>query len=171
MKISIRNGGVAGIVAGFSYLIQAIMGLIRPQTEVFSGISDYVLEAAFVIALAATIPGLMGLHSFARDRYGKAGMAGFWLTILGTALMAISAVATLFAGQNSLGPAFLGGMLLAFLGYITLGIMTLRTKSLPLLGGLALILGFPLSVLLNTFSGGIIFGLAWLGVGYYLMKQ
>ncbi|MBL8062077.1 MAG: hypothetical protein JNK32_03590 [Anaerolineales bacterium] len=171
MKISIRNGGIAGIVAGLGYIVQAIMGLIKPQTEVFSGTSDYILEVVFIVALAATIAALMGLHTFAQSRYGKAGMVGFWLAIIGTGLITISAMATLFAGQNSLGPVFLGGMLLSLIGYIVLGITTLRSKSLPLWGGLALIFGFPLSVFLSAFGGGILFGLAWLGVGYYLMKQ
>ncbi len=171
MKFSTRNGGIAGIVAGLGYVIQAIMGLIKPQTEVFSGTSDYVLEAIFVVALIATILSLMGLNAFAKGQYGKAGMTGFWLGVVGTGLMAVSAIATLFAGQNSLGVAFLGGMLFAFLGYVLLGITTLRAKILPLWGGLALIFGFPLSVLLNTLGGGILFGLAWMGVGYFLSKQ
>jgi hypothetical protein len=168
MKVSARNGGFAGIVAGAGYLIQSVMGLIRPQSEVFSGTSDYILEVVFIIALAATIPGLIGLHTFARDRYGKAGTAGFGMAVTGTALMAISALATLFAGQNSLGSAFLVGMLLALVGYIVLGIMVLRGKVLPAWGGLALILGFPISIFLSALGGGILLGLAWLAVGYYL---
>jgi hypothetical protein len=157
-------------VAGLGYLVQAIMGLIKPQTEVFSGASDYILEVVFIIALIATIFALMGLHSLMTSRYGRAGTLGFWLALAGTALMAVSAVATLFAGQNSLGIAFLGGMLLAFIGYVILGISILRAQALPLLGGLALIFGFPLSVFLSTLGGGILFGLAWLIVGYLLLK-
>jgi hypothetical protein len=171
MKTSTRSGGIAGIVAGSGYLVQALMGLIKPQTEVFSGTSDYILEVVFVIALIATIFALMGLHSFMENRYGKTGALGYWLTLTGTALMGISAVATLLAGQNSLGLFFLGGLLLALIGYAVLGIMILRAKAFPLPGGLALIFGFPLSMFLNTVGGGILFGLAWLLVGYYLLKQ
>ena len=171
MNVSTRNGGIAGIVAGLGYLIQAVMGLIKPQTEIFSGTSDYVLEVVFIIALVATVFSLMGLHSFAHNRYGKVGMVGFWLAVLGSGLMTISAIVTLFAGKNSLGVAFLGGALLSLIGYIILGIMTLRGKVIPLWGGLALILGFPLSVFLSMFGGGILFGLAWLGVGYFLSRQ
>lgn len=171
MQTTTRNGAMAGIIAGLGYLIQSVIGLIKPQTEVFSGTSDYVLEVVFIIALLATLFALMGLHTFAQSRYGRAGTIGFWLALAGTFLMLVSAAATLAAGRNSLGPAFLGGMLLSVIGYFTLGITTLRAKILPLWGGLALIFGFPLSVFLNTLGGGILFGLAWLGVGYYLMKQ
>jgi hypothetical protein len=171
MRVSTRNTGIAGIVAGLGYIVQAVMGLIKPQTEVFSGTSDYVLEAVFIIALVATIFGLIGLHSFAQNRYGRAGLVGFWLAVIGTGLMTVSAIATLFAGANSLGYAFLSGVLLTLIGYIILGIMTLRGKVLPLWGGLALILGFPLSVFLSMFGGGVLLGLAWLGVGYFLSKQ
>jgi hypothetical protein len=170
MNVSTRSGGIAGIVAGLGYLVQAIMGLIKPQTEVFSGTSDYILEVVFIIALVATVFALMGLHSFLKDRYGKAGTVGFWLALTGTVLMCLSAIATLLAGQNSLGIAFLGGMLLALIGYVVLGITVLRVKTLPLLGGLALITGFPLSVLLSALGGGILFGLTWLIVGYLLLR-
>ena len=169
MNISTRNGAMAGIVAGLGYVIQGIIGLIKPQTEVFSGLSDYILEAVFVIALVATIFALLGLHRFAQTRYGIAGALGFWLATVGTGLMAISAVVTLFAGQNALGPAFLGGLLLALIGYVILGITTLRAKVLPLWGALALLFGFPISIFLSTFGGGILFGLAWLAVGYWML--
>ena len=181
MKVSARNGGIAGIVAGFGYLVQAIMGLmmglIKPQSEVFSGASDDILEVIFVITLIATIFGLMGLHSFAQNRYGRAGTIGFWLAILGASLMTISTIAAVFAGENSpgfafFGSAFLGGMLFTLIGYIILGMMALRRKVLPVWGGLALLLlGFPLSVFLRGPIDKILFGLAWLGVGYLLSKQ
>ena len=171
MKISSRAGGIAGIVAGLGYVVQAIMGLIRPQTEVFSSTSDYLLEVIFIVALVSTLIALIGLHSFMQNRYGDAGPIGFWLASVGTALMVFSAVLTFLAGQNSLGPVFLGGILLALLGYIILGITALRTRTLPLLGGLALIFGFPLSIFLSTLGGGILFGLTWLGIGYLLGKE
>jgi hypothetical protein len=171
MNVSSRTGGIAGIMAGLGYLVQAVMGLIQPQTEVFSGTWDIVLEVVFIIALIATIPALLGLHSLMQSRYGKPGTLGFWLTLIGTILMAVSAIATLIALQNALGPVFLAGMLLALLGYIVLGITIVRAKALPLVGGLLLIVGFPLSLFLNTLGGGILFGLAWLGVGYLLLKR
>lgn len=171
MNISTRTGARAAVLAGIAYLIESIIGVIKPQSEVFAGMSDYVLEAVFIIALVSTVFALMGLHTFAQDRYGKAGTVGFWLTVIGTGLTTISAVVTLFAGQNSLGAAFLGGVLLAFIGYIILGITTLRSKILPLWGGLALTCGFPVSVLLSNFGGGILLGLAWLTVGYFLLNE
>jgi hypothetical protein len=171
MKMSARNSAIAGFVAGLGYVVQAIIGLIKPQTEVFSGSSDYVLEAVFIVALLSTVLALLGLHSLKGGLYGKAGAVGMWLAVIGTGLLAISAVVTLFAGRNSLGPAFLGGTLLALVGYIVLGVSILRAKALPLWGGLALMLGFPLSLALSAFGGGIVFGLAWLVVGYLLLKQ
>ena len=49
-----RSGGIAGIVAGAAYIVQAVMGLVKPQAEVFSSTSDTVIEVVFIIALAAT---------------------------------------------------------------------------------------------------------------------
>ena len=79
MKVSPRTAGIAGLVAGFTYLLQALMGL---QTDIFSGASDFVLEAVFIIPLLAAIFALIGLHSFAQNRYRKSGGIGFWLAIL-----------------------------------------------------------------------------------------
>ena len=171
MNISARSTGLLGIVAGLAYLIETIIGLIKPQSEVISGDSDYVLEAIFIIALIATIFALIGLNSLAQSHNSRIWVAGFWLTVIGTGLTAVSAIATLFAGRNSLGIAFLGGVLLSLIGYILLGMSILRAKILPAWVGLALVMGFLLSLVLSNFGGGILFGLAWLSVGYLLSKQ
>ena len=175
MKVSTRNGGIAGIVAGLGYLVQAVI-VLMPHKEVFSGTLVYVLEVVVMIALLATIFGLMGLHSLAQNHYGKPGTIGFWLAAIGTGLMTIGAIAAPLAGENSpgfdvLGSIFLGGVWFTLIGYIVLGIMAWRGKVLPLWVGLALILGFPLSMFLSPLGGGILFGLAWLGAGYFLSKQ
>jgi hypothetical protein len=171
MNTSTRNGGIAGLVAGLGYIVQAILGLIRPQTEVFSSTSDYILEVVFIIALICTLIALIGLRGFLGNRAGTVGTLGFWLTPAGTILMTISAMATLLAGQNSLGLAFLGGMLLAIVGYPLLGVAFLRTETFPRLYAAALIAAFPLSVFLSTRGGGVLFGLAWLATGYSLLRK
>lgn len=171
MNVSTRNGALAGILAGLAYLIESVMGVVRPQPEVFASTSDYILEAIFIVALLATVLALVGLHGFAAGRDARLGTVGFWLTAIGTSLLALSAIATLLAGQNSLGLAFLGGLLLNFVGYILLGIAALRAKVLPAWMALGLCVGFPLSVLLSSFGGGILLGLAWLVVGYFLLRQ
>lgn len=166
MTIKNRNTVIAAVASGLGYIVQSVMGLIKPQTETFSGTSDYVLEVVFIIALLATIFALMGLHSHAQSRYGRAGAIGFWSALAGTFFILISASATLAAGQNSLGVFFLIGLLLSFLGFILLGVSASSAKVLPTWAGLALIIGFPLSVILNTLGGGILYGLTWLGIGY-----
>ena len=171
MKISTRNGAIAGITAGLGYLVQAAIIGLMPQTEVFAGTLVYVVEVVVILALVATIFSLMGLHSFAQNHYGRPGTIGFWLAVIGTGLMTISTTAALFAGETSPGFALLGGVLLTLIGYILLGIRAWRGKVLPLWGGLALILGFPLSMFLSPLGGRILFGLRWLGVGYSLSKQ
>jgi len=65
MKVSTRNGGIAGIVAGLGYLVQAVIVLI-PKTDIFSRTLNTVIDVIVIIALVATILSLMGLHSFAQ---------------------------------------------------------------------------------------------------------
>lgn len=171
MKAMARNGGIAGIVAGAAYMLQAVMGLVKPQAEVFSGLPDYILEAVFVVALAATVLALFGVHAFAQGRYGWPGTTGFVLAAAGTSLMTVGAAASLLAGRSSLGAAFLGGLLLAALGYVLLGIAALQARVFPAWLSLALALGLPVSVFLAGFAGGLLLGLAWLATGIFLLRE
>jgi hypothetical protein len=171
MNISTRNGGIAGIVAGIAFIVQAAIQFIHPQIyAVFVSRWDYVNETLFAIALVATIFCLIAFHSFAQNRYGRGGAVGFWLTVIGTSLLAIRTIASLFAGKWILDVAG-NGVLLLLIGYPTLGFMAWRGKVLPVWGALAFGLGLPLAMFLIAYDNGILFGLGWLGVGYFLLKQ
>ena len=170
MKASAHSGGIAGIVAGAASITQAIMGLVKPQAKVLSGMPDYVLEVIFIIALVAAALALAGVNAFAQGRYHWAGTTSFVLAMTGTGLMTISPVGTLLAGRNSWGPVFLGGLLMALVGYVLLGIAGLVIKAFPAWLSLAL-LAFPLSIVLSGLAGGILLGLAWLGAGIFILRQ
>ena len=172
MKMSTRTGGIAGIVAGLAYLVRAVIEFIQPQLYVnFVGLSDYANVTVFAIALVATIVGLIGFHSFAQNRYGRGGAVGFWLTVIGASLLASRVIASLYSGKWVLDIAGTGGVLLLLIGYLTVGMMAIRGKVLPVWGGLAFGLGFPLALFLSTYDSGILLGLGWLGVAYFLLKQ
>ena len=172
MNISTRNGGIAGVVAGLAYIVRAVIEFIQPQLYVaFVGISDYANVTVFAIALVATIFWLIAFHSFAQNRYGSGGTVGFWLTVIGTSLLAIRAIASLYAGKWILDVVGNVGVPLSLIGFLTLGIIAWRGKVLPVWGALAFGLGFPLALFLSAFDNGILLGLGWLGVGYFLLKQ
>jgi hypothetical protein len=66
----------------------------------------------------------------------------------------------------------LGVILLAtFLGYMLLGIATLRVKLFPRWCGLLLVVCLPAAVVLQNSGGAIAIGLAWFGLSYVLLQE
>lgn len=158
-------------LAGVMYIAQAVIGLIQPQAEVFTSLSDYLIEAAFIAALLFTLLGLIALHQHQAQLAGRLEKTGFVMASMGTGLMLLSAIATLVAGYNTLGLFFLLGLVASFSGLILCGFTIIQTKILPRWSGVALMLGLPASVILADYGGGIVMGLAWVGLGYALWSR
>ncbi len=167
----IKWSGPAAVLAGILYIIQAVMGVVQPQGEVFTSRYDYLFEAVFVVALLATLVALGGLHIRQSGRTGRLGMASFLAAFVGTGLLLVSAAATLVAGQNTLDLFFLLGVLASMIGVILFGISVIRAKVLPRWCGVALMLGLPSSVLFANIGGGMLLGLTWIALGYALWMQ
>jgi hypothetical protein len=55
------------------------------------------------------------------------------------------------------------------LGFLLLGIATLRARVLPQWAGVALILVLPVAALLGDYGGGLVLGIVWLALGYVLL--
>lgn len=157
-----RWGGFAAIIAGVLYATQAIIGLIKPQGDVFISTTDYLIEIAFIGALVLTLLALIGIRQAAA---GVFGLISFLVLFLGTACLMVSASASLAAGRNVLDFLFMPGVGLSALGSILMGSALIRSKIAPLWSGIALIAGFPLSLFLDELGGGAILGVAWVVVG------
>jgi len=172
MRLSIDKwSAMSALAAGLLYIVQALIGLMSPQTEVFTTPSDYILEAVFVAALLLTLPALLGLHDSLGGHAARLGTAGFYAASAGTTLILASASATLIGGSDALGLLFVVGLLGAVAGNMLLGIAIIRTKALPLWCSTALMLGLPASMLLVSLGGGIVLGCAWIALGYALGKE
>jgi hypothetical protein len=159
------------MVGGVLYALSGIMSLLAPQEEAFDSFTDYLIEVLFVLALVGTLMAIAGLHILQRERYGRLGAAGSLTAFVGHALLLVAAAATTLAGREALDMVFLLGSLAALVGLVLLGATTLRARVLPWWCGVLLIVGLPLSVVLDVTargSGGILLGMVWALVGYAL---
>jgi uncharacterized membrane protein YhaH (DUF805 family) len=105
---------------------------------------------------------------------GRLGAAGFLITFIGYTLIVVVTAATTLAGGEALHNVRLIGGLAVLIGSILLGAMTLRARVLPWWCGVLLIVGFPLSDVLDEIvasgSEGVVFGIVWGLVGYALLS-
>jgi hypothetical protein len=155
------------IIGGLAYAVEGAIVARAPQGDDHWHASGYTVEAAFVIALLATIPLLPRLAA----NLSKTGRLAARVSQLGFAAMLVSAVASLAVGGTTLGPAFLLGVLAAVAGLITLTVVAVRTRTAHWwLPPLALI-GLVLSMALGDQGGGIVFGLAWIGISLAVRER
>jgi hypothetical protein len=75
--------------------------------------------------------------------------------------MLVSAVPSLVAGENLLGPAFFLGVLASLAGLITLGVIATCTRGRGWWTAPLVAVGLILSMVLGDHGGGILLGLAW----------
>ena|SRR5215218_2218057 len=115
-------------------------------------LSYYLIEFVLVAAFALTLVAIVGLHALQRGRYGRLEAAGSLLTLLGYAIVLVSAHLTTLAGGEPIYFARLMGGLAMLIGSALLGVMTLYARVLPWWCGVLLILGFPLDDLLDLVS-------------------
>jgi len=165
-----RWSGLAWMLAGLLYIVQALALLVKPQADVFSSPYDYAIEAVFVAALLLTLVALHGMRKVAGT--GIFPTVSFFVFLIGTLLFILSAGANLVTGRNLLASVSLVGLGLSVLGAILLGIAIIRAKTLPIWSMITLMLGLPVSVVLgDSYGAGIVLGLAWIAVGVALLTK
>ena len=172
----VRLGALGAILAGVAWIASSLLA-----ATVASGQSPEVLgfaslnEALYVVAVAGTMGGIVGLHARQAPSYGRLGMAGFLATFIGTALLLLGLVLSFTMG-SVFGPTLLDyvlglGLWDVLLGFMALGAATLRLGVLPRWCGVLLIICLPLAIALGDYGGGAVLGLLWLAVAYALLSQ
>jgi hypothetical protein len=149
-------------LAGMAWLASVVVG-----PEVL-GSPPYVAEGTFGVALLGTLIGLVALHTRQSRTYGALGLAGFLAAAAGTALVLLSVLLISLGGRNLLDLVLGLGFLGMLVGFVALGVATIRGKVLPGWCGVALIVALPIAVTLGDYGGGIVLGLLWLALGYAL---
>jgi hypothetical protein len=147
-----RLAPLLAAVAALGYAVEGAIVVRAPQPDAGWHVSGYVVEAAFVVALLASLP-LVG--SLAPSRVGaRLAQAGF-------AALFVSAVVSLAAGETRLGPLFLVGVLASLVGLTVLSVQAVRRRDRGWWAAPAVAVGLVLSMLLGDHGGGILFGIAW----------
>jgi len=180
--------GIALFIVHVATVRQAPEGLLSAST--FGMPTSYLIVPAVILGAVGMLGGLVGLHARQAMLYGKLGTIGFWAAFMGFAMLLTllggNSIGNLLFPMGSTPPPFSGylsliialvsyglGLLAMLVGFVLLGIATLRARVLPHWCGAALIVVLPVSVALQAvISGGwIAFSLFWLVLGYVLWSD
>lgn len=151
-------------LAATAYAVEGAIVVRAPQPDNGWHTSGYVVEAAFVVALVASLP-LVGLL---RHTAGRMSAAAVWLTRAGFGAMLVGAVASLAVGHNELGPLFLLGVLASVVGLGALSVAAVRRRNGSWWTAPTIAVGLILSMALGDHGGGILLGTAWAATGLAL---
>ncbi len=160
------------MLAGVAWIASFVVGLASEGqgSEIFGISSFYLIEGLTGLALASTLVGLLGLHARQAASYGVLGTVGFLAALAGTILVLANVLLIRVAERNLLDLLLLLGLVGMLLGFVLLGIATLRARVLPQWTGVALILVLPVAALLGDYGGGLVLGIVWLALGYVLLS-
>jgi len=191
----IRISGILLLVSGLLVAISWSFHPLSPDHHAMQSTRWLIVHGLAGIGLVLSVPGLMGLYSQLADKGGVLGLIGFILTVIGAALLAgmilfievatLPLIATLPDAEellNTMPPAFMAvfamTILTFILGFILLGIVTLRSTILPRPASLLLLIGAPLfaapvppaPVIVNTI-GAVLLGMGYVWLGYVLWSN
>jgi hypothetical protein len=152
------------VLAAAGYALEGAIVVRSPQPDHGWHASGYAVEAAFVLALVASIP-LVGLL---RRSPGTLPAGAVWCTRAGFGAMLVSAVASLAAGGDELGPLFLLGVLASLVGLVALSTGAVRRRDRSWWTAPTIAAGLILGIALGDNGGGILLGIAWAATGLAL---
>ena len=172
----VRLGTFGALLAGVAWMVLGIVDVATVGGRGSEILSSAVLaETLYMVALASTLGGMVGLHDRQTPSYGMLGTAGFSGALTGIVLLLVGNVLTILLGglfvRAFLDPVLGAGLWSVFVGFVLSGAATLRLKALPGWCGAALIICLPLAIILGDYGGGIVLGLTWLAVSYALVSH
>ncbi len=155
---------LAALVAAALWAATGIGELVHTQSEgAFGTTADYVLEALFASAVAAAA---LTLFLLAQRATSRASRGGAGTAAAGFALLTLSALASLAAGEHDspLGVLFPLGLLIVAAGVVALIIESLRGRFEPRWFPPLLLVAFVVSIPLDDEGGPLLVALPWLAL-------
>jgi hypothetical protein len=139
---------------------------------------NYISLALFILLVLGAMVAQASLHAIQRHRYGLIGTLAFLVSIFGMAMIFVGEFRSFVIGvmQGSPGAAafswlFIIGLLVATVGLIVYGALTISAGELPWWCGAALLVGSPLvGLFLYLFAEGLLLGVPWAVVGYAIFR-
>jgi hypothetical protein len=191
-----RLGGLAAMVGGVLFLAGPFVLLAGHSLLYLLGLPDrdylalYIPSGVSVMVAFLLVPvGMVGFHILQRHSYGRAALIGFWLVVVGSLVVVLGGVVFFTLGEagdflQATPPlvwvvlGLLGlvvGLVSLVVGFGLYGVATLEAKVLPRWCGVAFIVALPvalgMSISLHFASMFLVFGLAWLALGYALWTR
>jgi hypothetical protein len=187
----IRFGGLAAMVGGVLYAgVGLLVGRLAEELVYIGNIGYGFIVVSLPLGAMAAIVALYALH---RERYGRAGLVLCITAFLGLALATVALTLGVIATYPiSAFPdsawifswLLLLGLLVATVGLVLLGALSVAWQIMPPWCGVALMAGSPLGVLFTmipseALAGGSLIGrafqalggLLWVVVGYYIFRS
>lgn len=159
-----RFAPLLAAVGGLAYAVEGGIVVRAPQGDNHWHASGYAVEAAFVLALLATLP----LPARLGSGTGRLAAVAARVTQGGFAALLVAAVASLASGGDVLGPLFVLGVFASLAGLLGLTASSLRHRAAGWWTAPVAFIGFALSMVLGNQGGGILLGLAWIAISIFL---
>ena len=165
----IRLGGLAAIAGGVGVIV---LWLVAEGDWLGSPLASPAIHALMVSAMVA----IVALHALQSQRYGLPGTVASSAAFVGLAMYLLGAGVAYYARDDFFlafrDTTFLVvlGLLLATLGLIALGIVTLKVGVLPWWCGAALMAGNPIVGFFLAIWPGVLLGVPWIVVGYAIFR-
>lgn len=187
----IRWGAPGALLAGLAWVASFAVVIVDFATKglvpVFGLPYSDLGRTIYIVALLGVPWGLIGLHGRQEKRYGPLGTAGFLVAYLGS-MFALAGLGLIWLfrgdvlGQEpaiTLGlSGMVSGLALLGIGFLLLGVATLRARVLPGWCGVTLIVGFVAVLVSLIFPASLgsygvmaVLGLLWLALSYILWKE
>jgi hypothetical protein len=183
----IRWCGLAAIAGGIAYASLSLLGrlsmrLYSPSEPWDVPVLSYIERMLPVLLLLGAAAAISGLHLAQRERYGLVGTLASLTAFVGVVLVFVGSIVEVLAGP-AFEPSLLFlilGLLIATIGLLALGTVTLVVRVLPVWAGALVILGSPPFLLFvpAAFENLLAYetlhpllaGVAWALVGYALFR-
>jgi hypothetical protein len=183
----IRWCGLAAIAGGIAYASLSLLGrlsmrLYSPSEPWDVPVLSYIERMLPVLLLLGAAAAISGLHLAQRERYGLVGTLASLTAFVGVVLVFVGSIVEVLAGP-AFEPSLLFlilGLLIATIGLLALGTVTLVVRVLPGWAGALVILGSPPFLLFvpAAFENLLAYetlhpllaGVAWALVGYALFR-
>ena len=163
-------------------LLHHIFGLVLSARAGYMAfvVGLYVLV---VVALFLVPIGMVGFHVLQRGSYGRIGRVGSWTVVVASMVLGLGVAGYLWREDSTL-PWLVSavGTLGLLVGFVLYGGATLQARLLPRWCAMAFMVALPAAIALvwirpvfglgeGTSTTSILFGLAWLALGYALWSQ
>ena len=174
----VRLSGLAAMVSGVLYAALGLaVWLAEPPFPRIIQLLDRgriiadVINISFVFLVVGPLAAIAALHTLHREFYGMTETLDSPVAFVGVALILVRGLGTVLRLLWTFTP-FVGGLMLAALGGMGLGVVTIAARALPWWCAVALIvgsLGFAPAGLFGELWG-VLVGVAWAVVGFAIFR-